>query len=589
MSTPPNFDDLLVTAEDRENLKVGWELIKAGMPVFVAPINPEYRLGMVSTPEFELPQWWQTLGPNLRAIDDWQMYSGLFMVTTHIAVIDAEGRNRAGVDAERQRIMDHGVRILGEVETASRGQHFYVPGVGLPSDTSPDDSLSFRGGGDDIHRRGLVCLPGTSRPAYEMGGYSWIHPIDIPGFQSLTSEDLSRQRIAIRAYLEASGIPQLPSQVPEVHDKGTAPPVNGRTPRISMSESTGGTGGTNPGQGRFTITPLSQIPETQVDWWIDSVLPKRMLAALTGDEGVGKGLFCCRLITILTTQLDANVLLIAGEDDASSVLNPRLRAAGANLDRVHVLSQEDIVTIPVLPNELNNLKAMILERDINVVIIDPWLSTVSPKIQVKDTQQARQYLDPLNDLARSLNVSILLVGHTNRGESTSTRNRYGSTIALRQASRLSLMAVPDPKNPECLLVGVDKSNLGPIGPAQRFTKKVNESGDMYLVEDSNPTGSTIAAFFAERETSEVSPDGRQTHLRSLAQKLLTEQGHLTRQDVINLYVANGSTEGAADKALKRWSQGSSAFLVAEGDGVYSPTGTPPTPRTSGDADTGGTP
>jgi hypothetical protein len=325
---------------------------------------------------------------------------------------------------------------------------------------------------------------------------------------------------------------------------------------LPSRESTGGTGGTGAIQATETsglyVISFSKIEAKPVEYLLPELLPKEQITVLLGEEGVGKGLYCSYLVARLTSGVSPRrVLLISSEDHPESVIKSRLQVAGARESQVLFMMKdpETLTGVPTFPNDLPVVEQIIREQDIDVLIIDPWLSVIPGNIQIKDTQQARAALDPLNTLARNTGVSIVLVTHTNRQVGTSTRNMYGATVALRQASRFCLMAIEDPNDSEILYVGVEKSNLSEKSPAVKF-RKVSAAGTakLELLDESlNRSISQLLDTFIQ-----VS-DGRVTDKWDSLLELASRQDWLvSRSDVVDLYVEDGSTAEAADKAINRW-------------------------------------
>lgn len=384
----------------------------------------------------------------------------------------------------------------------------------------------------------------------------------------------------------SSALTLRPLQAPTIAASGPMPDLDATAVSSADVSSAGGMGGAaTPPVLRFHTIAMSAIPEQQIEWLVPELLPAGLLTVLIGEEGVGKGLFSCRLMANLTTaEPSTPVLLIAGEDDPATMLVPRLKAAGADLDRVGLLCRnpEDQSSIPTLPSEMAALRSAIAASGAGLLIIDPWLSVVQPKLQVKDTQQARQVLDPLAALARETGVTVLLVGHTNRGESASTRNRVGSTVALRQVARHVLYAAADPMSPEGLIVGVEKSNIGEIYPARRYQK--SEEDGAYLLDPLfERLGETVQQFVARQTAESGGGDRRQTPLWDQVSRQLSETDVITRAEVVELYQSAGQSAAAADKALARWSKGDRPKLYAMGSGVYlsAASNRPPAPPVTG--------
>lgn len=349
---------------------------------------------------------------------------------------------------------------------------------------------------------------------------------------------------------------------------------------VPISRSTGGTGGT--GGSGFGAIPAMAVVEREVDWLVPNVIPLGMVSALIGEEGVGKGLFTCRLIAQVTTGASPkDVLLIAGEDDHSMMLRPRLRAAGADLSRVHFFTRKGAPGMPYLPEELSELRDLAGSLGVSLIVIDPWLSVVSPKKKVRDSQEARQVFDELALVVKELGVGCLLVGHTNRSESGSARNRYGGSIVIRQVARLSLMAIPDPSGPDSVVIGVDKSNISVVGPATRYVKSCAE-GAWFLGVHPDQYGRTIPQHLVDAERFDRRGDRRRSEHEGPVRELLENQGWVSRQQILDIYLASGSTPSAADKAIERWTSASDPFLVWLEKGRYGPANTslPPKPPAS---------
>ena len=332
-----------------------------------------------------------------------------------------------------------------------------------------------------------------------------------------------------------------------------------------ISRSAGGTGGSG-----FGSIPAIALVEREVDWLVPNLIPRGMISALIGEEGVGKGLFTCLLMAQTTSgDFPRDVLLIAGEDDHSMMLRPRLRAAGADLSRVHFFTRKGAPGMPHLPEELDELRDLARSLMVGLIVIDPWLSVVSPKKKVRDSQEARQVFDELALVVKELGVGCLLVGHTNRSESGAARNRYGGSIAIRQVARICLMALPDPAGPDTVIIGVDKSNISSLGVATRYLKAPID-GAWYVTVHPDQYGLTISQHVADADLRDRRGDRRRTEHREAVERLLAEQGWVSRRQVVDIYLAAGSSQDAADKALSRWATGCDAFLTSLGQGRYGP-------------------
>lgn len=295
---------------------------------------------------------------------------------------------------------------------------------------------------------------------------------------------------------------------------------------------------------RFTAVRMSDLAPRDTEWIIPGLLPACDVVVLVGEEGIGKGLWWLAQVRRVT---DAGmpVLLIVAEDDPERTLLPRMAAAGINTELVHLIvaDRETLTGHPYLPGHDAHVADMIAATGARLLVLDPWISVVPGHIQVRDSQQARQALDPLTVLARRTSVCILAVAHTNRGGG-STRDRVSLTAVLRQAARVLILALEDPTDPDDMLVGVDKANNTARGNATRYRKQ--GTGDAWRVEVAeHDTLRTIREWDATFRTQD---DARTTD-RWWAVRAAAAGGAVTRAQIVGVY---GGGEDAADKAIGRW-------------------------------------
>lgn len=319
-------------------------------------------------------------------------------------------------------------------------------------------------------------------------------------------------------------------------------------PPVSDNGESGGSGGSDEEQTeRFAVVTMSEVKAKATEWVVPGLLPASDVAVLVGDEGLGKGLWWIAQIQRVTDR-GGHVLLIAAEDDPERALRPRLDAAGVDAARVHLIvaDRETLTGHPYLPTHAAEVAEMIERYSIRLLILDPWVSVVPGNLNIKDTQQARQALDPLTRLARQTGVCILAVAHTNRTNG-STRDRVGLTAVLRQVARVVILALEDPEDDEALLVGVDKANNTPRGPAIRYRK--SGLGDAWKATIEEVTDMTIRDW---DDKFRLAADGRTTD-RWLAVQAVAQanKGPITRAEIIACYGGDEHKE-VADKAIGRW-------------------------------------
>lgn len=223
----------------------------------------------------------------------------------------------------------------------------------------------------------------------------------------------------------------------------------------------------------------SEMTASQPVKWLlaPGYLAKGKPNLLVGAEGIGKSLWTIRAMSSVTTGMPwgpfsieddpADVVLVATEDGWSDTIRPRLELAGADISRLYLLAEERDGTGPGSSKDI----AVLLQGEIRpaLVVLDAWVDTVPGGLNVKDPQQCRNALKPWKNYAAEVGAALLLVTHTNRLDTGSSRDTYGLSGALRQVARSALYALEDPDT-SALIVGPEKSNLSSKAVAQRFER-----------------------------------------------------------------------------------------------------------------------
>jgi hypothetical protein len=213
------------------------------------------------------------------------------------------------------------------------------------------------------------------------------------------------------------------------------------------------------------------------------------LGLIGGMPDMGKGLICCDIIACITAPRDfpcnegrpqrANVVWFTAEDDIEDTVIPRLVAAGANLDRVHIVKMMrdgDKRRMFNLVTDLQALREKIEKTgDVALVIIDPMSSYVGVgKINTSSTADVRGFLTPLTDLAAELQISVIGIMHFNKkADVTSAMLRIADSLAYVAAARHVYVTVDDPNVQGRKLFVRAKNNLAPDKAALSYGIGVN--------------------------------------------------------------------------------------------------------------------
>jgi hypothetical protein len=235
---------------------------------------------------------------------------------------------------------------------------------------------------------------------------------------------------------------------------------------------------------------LSDITPQPVDWLWPDRLAAGTLVLLDGDPQEGKSLltldFAARLSTGRPLPDSAalpdpcSVVLLACEDNVRQAIPLRLRAAGADLDRIHLFrprSPDGRDRLPSLPEDIPLLRAAVEESAARLVVVDPFLAFLSPRCCTLNDQLIRQALTPLAELAEQTKAVVLLIRHLTK----SVRHRLGlmrgtGAIAIMGAARTGFLVGRHPDDPEVHLFACSKNNLAPMPTTLAYRIRPDASG-----------------------------------------------------------------------------------------------------------------
>lgn len=196
---------------------------------------------------------------------------------------------------------------------------------------------------------------------------------------------------------------------------------------------------------------------------------------LAGAPGQGKttiAMACAATVTIGGRWPDGsrcalgNVLIWSGEDDYTDTLLPRLIASGADRSRVFFVdgTQVGSAVRPFDPASDTAILKDAIEKigSVSLIVIDP-VSTAVAGDSHKNTE-VRRGLQPLVDLAASINAALLGITHLSKGgQGTDPAQRVIGSIAFTAVARVVLVAakVKGEDGAEKRILARGKSNIGP--------------------------------------------------------------------------------------------------------------------------------
>lgn len=161
----------MITPEQQGALDVARDLVRAGVPVFLARPDDTEPTG------YKLPKNWHLFTASPQAVDGWTPGLALVAVTgCGLDLVDIDPRSGGTLDV----IRDSGVsmpEVYLMAETPSGGTHYFVKSLGVPSLDGVFPGVDLKSGAPDGSGRGLAFLAPTVRRSKVDGvprEYRWV-------------------------------------------------------------------------------------------------------------------------------------------------------------------------------------------------------------------------------------------------------------------------------------------------------------------------------------------------------------------------------------------------------------------------------
>lgn len=231
-----------------------------------------------------------------------------------------------------------------------------------------------------------------------------------------------------------------------------------------------------PDYSRIVSVCLADVQAERVSWLWRGLVPFGKLTVIEGDPGCGKSTLTMHLAACTSaglalpdgTQHDpADVLIVNYEDGAGDTLKPRALAAGADVNRVHIL-QGAAGELFAIPGHVAELLAKIEETKARLVVIDPLGAALSAETDSYKDSDVRRALAPLALIAETTGAAIVIVRHLRKAGGARAILSGGGSIGVAGAARSVLAVAAAPDNPDERVLASVKSNLDRSPPSLRF-------------------------------------------------------------------------------------------------------------------------
>jgi putative DNA primase/helicase len=205
------------------------------------------------------------------------------------------------------------------------------------------------------------------------------------------------------------------------------------------------------------LIKASDVEAKEKQWlWMHHLL-RGALELMSGLPNLGKSQVQINYVACVTAGLrwpdgaegmpPASVIMLTAEDTIDQEVVPRLVAAGANLERVHIvkcIKTDEKNRQFLLGEDLEALEKKIMEiGDVALVTIDPITAYMGGKIDSHKSTEVRSQLGPLKDFAERTNVAISAITHPPKSSSQKAIDHFIGSQAFIAAGRIAHVCIEE--------------------------------------------------------------------------------------------------------------------------------------------------
>lgn len=309
-----------------------------------------------------------------------------------------------------------------------------------------------------------------------------------------------------------------------------------------------------------TWVTFSDVQERKVEWLWYGWLPTGKLVMMDGDPGVSKSTLALTIAAHITRGKDwpdgrrcpeGDVILLSAEDDPDDTMKPRLRLAGAKMDRVHLLTEvrDGDVRRPPTLGDVGPMRQMIERFSAKLVIVDVFMSYVPGKADSHKDQDVRAFLMHLKNLAQETGCAFLMLRHLNKSGGSNAKHRGGGSIGITGQARAVWTVGEDHEQPDVKVLSSAKVNNAPKPRSLAYMldfDEESETGRVRWIGESDLRADDLVT-----ETTPKKDGTRRSEAETFLMGLLTDAGgSMPSAELTEAMVAAGFSTGTTQRAKK---------------------------------------
>lgn len=245
----------------------------------------------------------------------------------------------------------------------------------------------------------------------------------------------------------------------------------------------------------YEVKYYKNIKCRQVEWLWYPYISYGKITIIQGDPGDGKSTFALNLAAMISngerlpfTKKNTHVNSVVyqnNEDGKEDTICPRLKACGANLERIAYIEESD--TTLTMGDE--RLEKVLDETGARVLILDPIQAYFGNGTDMNRAGDIRPIMSRLSRIAAKRKCAVILIGHMSKGKNNNGLYRGLGSIDIPAAARSVLLISKMGDDKQERILAHIKSNLAPLGSSIIF--RINENSTITWLNRSKLTATDV--------------------------------------------------------------------------------------------------
>jgi len=323
----------------------------------------------------------------------------------------------------------------------------------------------------------------------------------------------------------------------------------------------------------------SEVTPEKVRWLWENHIPLGKVTLLDGDPGLGKSLASIDLAARLThgwTMPDgsdagcppAGAVIVSLEDGVADTIRPRLEVAGADLEKVRIISTikgaDGVERTPTIPDDLPQIEAAIRSVNAKLLALDPLVATLGAETNSYRDQDIRRALAPVVAMAERTGVAVVCIRHLTKGGGQNPKYRGGGSIGIIGAGRASFLFAEKPDCDGFYVMAPVKGDLW-RGKPPALEYSIEEKNEQPVISWQGESTHTAKSLLAEPDRESAEESNAITDAKRFLRDVLTAGPRAVKE-----VKREARQAGISDRTVirARYSLGVTAIKRGFGDGHW---------------------